>query len=113
MTIKPSAWKFQRRDYYNMPAYWSVSISDPTNHPYRASGPIIPLYESTEDMITAFRFELKSAKDIHLAVVRRLQAEIDGLRREAEKDAKYTAWLRQSADDTAAMADRAYNCGEL
>jgi len=49
---KPSAWKFQRRDRYNGPTFWACSLTDPSNHPYRAPGGlVIPLYESEADAV--------------------------------------------------------------
>ena len=65
------------------------------------------------DEIFALRFELQECKKINLAVVRRLQAEIDKLKREAEKDAEYLSWLRTSADEAEQRANNSYNCGEL
>lgn len=40
-----AAWKFERRDHYNGPTYWDFASTDPTKHPYRIGGPVIPLYE--------------------------------------------------------------------
>lgn len=63
--------------------------------------------------LSTIEVELELTRQTHLSVVQRLQAEIDKLKREAEKDAKHEAWLNRAADERAEADARAYNCGEL
>lgn len=63
--------------------------------------------------LSAIEIELELTRQTHLSVVQRLQAEIDRLKQEAEKDAKYAVWINRAADERAEADARAYNCGEL
>ena len=72
---KPAAWKFQRRDSYNGRVYWDVTLSDPTDHPYRAGGPVVPLYESKAEA------EATSKARVELTL-----AAFDALEREATSE---------------------------
>jgi len=87
---KPSAWKFQRRDSYNGRVFWDVSLSDPTNHPYRIGGPVVPLYESKADSETTS----KSRADLTLAAFDALEREATAGLREAKTAVRMAARKR-------------------
>ena len=61
-------------------------------------------------VVEALQTELQITRDTNLAVVRRLQAKIDLLERQAKKDARYITNAQQEARDN---DDSWYNCGEL
>lgn len=78
---KPAAYKFQRRDGFNGRIFWDVSLSDPTNHPYRVgSGLIVPLYESAADAATS----CESRASLVLAAFDALEREVSKPLREAK-----------------------------
>ena len=87
---KPAAWKFQRRDSYNGPVYWDVSLSDPTDHPYRAGGPVVPLYESAAEAETTS----KARVELTLAAFDALEREATSELREAKAAVRMAARKR-------------------
>jgi hypothetical protein len=63
-----------------------------------------------DELIESLKTELELTRQTHLAVVQRLQAEINKLKQEMRKDAEHAAWVSSEAAERDA---RTYNCGEL
>lgn len=63
--------------------------------------------------VEACKLELSLKEQTHLAVVRRLQGEIDRLKSKGEKDRAYAAWATSELSRQAEERNSAYQCGEL
>ena len=63
--------------------------------------------KAVADEVDSLRTELESAKSVNLAVVQRLQAEIETLKQHLEQSRKYERWAQHEADSMRDAQDRA------